>query len=66
LPHLEQATRLNVRDPMAHTNLGVVLADLGRIPEARSHLQQALALAPNFPAAMAELAALEKSQRRSP
>ena len=66
LPHLEQTTRLNARDPMAHTNLGVVLADLGRIAEARSHLQQALALAPNFPAAMAELAALEKSQRRSP
>ena len=66
LPHLEMAARLNGRDPMAHTNLGAVLAGLGRIAEARSHLQQALILVPNFPAAVAELAALENKQRRSP
>jgi Flp pilus assembly protein TadD len=52
--------------PWLTPNLGVVLADLGRIAEARSHLQQALVLAPNFPAAMAELAALEKSHVGAP
>ena len=33
---------------MAHSNLGVALAQLGRMPEATEHLQQALRLKPDY------------------
>lgn len=50
-----------IRDDFAqlHQNLGIILGRLGRLAEARRHLERALALQPDYPEARALLAALQ-------
>jgi Flp pilus assembly protein TadD len=44
---------------MVHVQLGVVLAESGRIDEGRRHIERALALRPGDPMAIRNLQALE-------
>ena len=50
---------LEPSNPVASYNLGAAYAELGRRDEARRHLQQALSLKPDFPEAVARLAAID-------
>ena len=48
---LEDALRLNPRDPTAHIGLAIADANIGRVAEARHHIQEALRLDPQSRAA---------------
>ncbi|HHM05908.1 MAG TPA: tetratricopeptide repeat protein [Gammaproteobacteria bacterium] len=54
----KEAVRLNPRHPEAHFRLGVVYVRLNRYQEGVSHIQQAVALAPNNMGARMSLASL--------
>ena len=60
LPHLSKAAELAPESAEAESDLGGVLAALGRKAEAVVHLQRALQLQPGFPAAVENLARLQK------
>jgi tetratricopeptide (TPR) repeat protein len=59
----EKALEISPQQPAIHRNLGILLANLGRIDEAVPHLQRVLQLVPNEPLARETLDAIE-SQRR--
>jgi Flp pilus assembly protein TadD len=59
MEHFEQALRINPDDAKAYYNLGVVLAQAGRISEAIAHYDQALRLKPDFAEARNALARLQ-------
>ena len=57
--NLQQALRIKPDYAEAHYNLGVALAQAGRIPEAIEHLQQALRIKPDYAQAQNALARLQ-------
>jgi tetratricopeptide (TPR) repeat protein len=48
VPFYEKALELNPRHAQAHFNLGSILAEQGKKAAAIEHLEQAVALDPNF------------------
>ena len=58
---LRQSTELDPKDFWAHYHLGHALRDLGRVPEAISVYERALALKPGFPEVEMELSLLRKA-----
>jgi tetratricopeptide (TPR) repeat protein len=63
---LQESVRLNASDFWAHYHLGHTLRDLGRVLEAISVYERALALKPGFPEVETELALLRKAVLRKP
>jgi tetratricopeptide (TPR) repeat protein len=59
----EKALDLEPRQPAIHRNLGILLARLGRYPEAVKHLRIVLELVPDEPNARELLNALEANAR---
>lgn len=59
LGYFKVALARNRKNPVAHANMGLALAELGRAPEARESLQTAIRLQPNYPEALSNLANLE-------
>ena len=60
--HLAQALRLKPGYAEAHYNLGMALAQTGRVAEAIEHLEQALRLKPDLIEARNQLARLRAAQ----
>lgn len=52
----KQALRLGTKDPQIHYHAGMIVARLGKLPEARKHLEQALSIDPAFDVIQAEVA----------
>lgn len=64
LPEWQKAVQLNSDEPLAHNNLGFVLAERGRVEEAIRHYEKALELDPQYPEAYNNLGeALARSGR---
>jgi Flp pilus assembly protein TadD len=54
------ALKLQPSDAAVEANLGAALAELGRLPEAKSHFEHALLLDPNQPIAKENLEVVKK------
>ena len=54
------ALQLQPQDANVEANLGAALAQLGQLPEAKSHFERALEIDPNQPIAKENLGALQK------
>jgi Flp pilus assembly protein TadD len=68
LPPMQRAVELAPPDANGarfHTNLGVILSRMGRYPEARVEFERAMAIVPNFPAAVANLNSLQQMEAQS-
>jgi Flp pilus assembly protein TadD/SAM-dependent methyltransferase len=52
---IEQAIGLDARNPDCHFNIGLALIAAGRLPEAVTHFDQAVALKPDYSAAVGNL-----------
>ncbi len=49
IKHFTEAVRLNPNDAPGQNNLGVALANVGKITEARAHFAEAVRLNPDDP-----------------
>jgi Flp pilus assembly protein TadD len=58
----EEALELDPQQPAIHRNLGMLLAQLGRVDEAIPHLRATLQMVPNEPAARETLDAIEATR----
>jgi predicted O-linked N-acetylglucosamine transferase (SPINDLY family) len=56
--------RLSARDPTLHHNVAQALAHVGRLDEAITHYEQAIALQPRYPSALGNLANLLLQQEK--
>jgi len=61
LKRLRRTLNENPQDGRAHYSLGVIYSGQGNVVRAREHFQQALALEPDFPQALFNLATLEEA-----
>lgn len=61
LRNLDRALRLDPDDPLTHNALGAVLMQGGRVREAQAQFEQALALEPGMPTAVANLAQADRA-----
>ncbi|QDV91120.1 TPR repeat-containing protein YrrB [Phycisphaerae bacterium RAS2] len=57
--HYEEAIAREPKDAHAHNGLGMALANLGRLTEARAAIQRAIELQPDYPAAVRNLAQVD-------
>ncbi len=62
----QEALRLQPRHPGIHRNLGLLLARLGKYPEAIQHLRVVLQIVPNEPTAREVLQTLERESNQRP
>jgi len=64
VPEYRRAIALLAAEPRAHTNLGICLAQLGLLDEARGALDDSLSLAPDDAAVHVDVAVLELGRAR--